>query len=73
VVLIEDKASGQSLIQELKRDTRLPILSIKVDSDKVSRAYAVTPSIETGRVFLVVLLVAGLAVVWWWWRRRQNT
>ena len=52
VVLVEDKASGQSLIQELKRDTRLPILAIKVDSDKVSRAYAVTPSIETGRVFL---------------------
>lgn len=40
------------MIQELKRDTRLPILAIKVDSDKVSRAYAVTPSIETGRVFL---------------------
>ena len=52
VVLVEDKASGQSLIQELKRDTRLPILAIKVDSDKVSRAYAVTPLIETGRVFL---------------------
>jgi predicted phage terminase large subunit-like protein len=52
VVLVEDKASGQSLIQELKRDTRLPILAIKVDSDKVSRAYAVTPSIETGWVFL---------------------
>jgi predicted phage terminase large subunit-like protein len=44
--------SGQSLIQELKRDTRLPIMPIKVDSDKLSRAYAVTPSIETGRVFL---------------------
>ncbi len=51
-VLVEDKASGQSLIQELKRDTRLPILAVKVDSDKVSRAYAVTPIIETGRVFL---------------------
>ncbi len=53
VVLVEDKASGQSLIQELKRDTRLPILAIRVDSDKVSRAYAVTPSIETGRVFVL--------------------
>ena len=51
-VLVEDKASGQSLIQELQRDTRLPILPVKVDSDKVSRAYAVTPIIETGRVFL---------------------
>jgi predicted phage terminase large subunit-like protein len=52
VVLVEDKASGQSLIQELKRDTRLPIFAIKVDTDKVTRAYAVTPLIETGRVFL---------------------
>ena len=52
VVLVEDKASGQSLIQELKRDTRLPILPIKADTDKISRAYAVTPIIETGRVLL---------------------
>jgi predicted phage terminase large subunit-like protein len=51
-LLIEDKASGQSLIQELQRDTTLPVLPVKVDSDKVSRAYAVTPTIEAGRVFL---------------------
>jgi predicted phage terminase large subunit-like protein len=51
-VLVEDKASGQSLIQELQRDTRLPILPIKADTDKVSRAYAVTPIIEAGRVLL---------------------
>jgi predicted phage terminase large subunit-like protein len=52
VVLVEDKASGQSLLQELQRDTKLPIRPVKVDSDKVSRAYAATPIIETGRVFL---------------------
>lgn len=51
-VLIEDKASGQSLVQELRRETNIPIVAIKVDSDKVSRAYAVTPMIESGRVFL---------------------
>jgi predicted phage terminase large subunit-like protein len=51
-VLVEDKASGQSLIQELRRETNIPIVPIKVDSDKVSRAYAVTPLIESGRVFL---------------------
>jgi len=51
-VLVEDKASGQSLIQELQRETRLPIVPVKVDSDKVSRAYAVTPTIEAGRVLL---------------------
>lgn len=51
-ILVEDKASGQSLIQELGRDTALPIVPIKVDTDKVARAFAVTPLIESGRVFL---------------------
>ena len=51
-ILVEDKASGQSLVQELQRDTMLPIVPIKVDTDKVSRAFAVTPLIESGRVFL---------------------
>lgn len=51
-VLIEDKASGQSLIQELKRGTRIPVIPIKVDADKVSRANAVTPLIEAGKVKL---------------------
>lgn len=52
-ILIEDKASGQSLVQELKRETRLPILPIKVDADKIARAYAVTPLFEAGRVLLL--------------------
>jgi predicted phage terminase large subunit-like protein len=51
-VLVEDKASGQSLIQELQRGTKLPILPIKVDTDKLARAQAVTPLIEAGRVYL---------------------
>ncbi|MGH7484519.1 MAG: phage terminase large subunit, partial [bacterium] len=51
-ILVEDKASGQSLIQELKRDTTFPVLPIKSDSDKVSRAFAVTPLCEAGKVFL---------------------
>ena len=51
-ILIEDKASGQSLIQELKRETNLSVVPIQVDSDKVSRAFAVTPIIESGRVYL---------------------
>jgi predicted phage terminase large subunit-like protein len=51
-VLIEDAASGQSLIQELKRETRLPIIPVRPDSDKVIRAFSVTPLIEAGKVFL---------------------
>jgi len=49
---VEDKASGQSLIQELQRDTKIPVMPVKVDKDKVARAYAVTPLIEAGKVFL---------------------
>jgi predicted phage terminase large subunit-like protein len=52
VVLVEDKASGQSLIQELHASTTLPIKPVKVDSDKVTRAHAVTGIVEAGKVFL---------------------
>jgi len=52
LVLVEDKASGQSLIQELQRNTRIPVLPVKVDRDKIARVYAATPIIEAGKVFL---------------------
>jgi predicted phage terminase large subunit-like protein len=52
VILVEDKASGQSLIQELKFSSALPVIPVKVDTDKYARAQAVTPLIEAGRVFL---------------------
>lgn len=51
-VLVEDKASGQSLIQDLKSDTLLPVVAIPKESDKVSCANAITALIESGRVFL---------------------
>ncbi len=51
-VLVEDKASGQSLIQALQRSTRLPVIPVKVSTDKESRAHATTPLFEAGRVFL---------------------
>lgn len=51
-IFIEDKASGQSLIQELNRNTRFAIKAIQVDRDKIARANASTPIIEAGKVFL---------------------
>ena len=51
-ILIEDQASGQCLIQELRYTSSLPIVAVKVDKDKLSRALAVTPLMECGRVFL---------------------
>lgn len=51
-ILIEDKASGQSLLQELQRNTKLPIKPIKVEQDKIARVNAITPLIEAGRIIL---------------------
>ncbi len=51
-VFIENKASGISLIQELKRETRLPVIKVDVDTNKMARAYAVTPVFEAGKIFL---------------------
>jgi predicted phage terminase large subunit-like protein len=51
-ILVEDKASGQSLIQELKQGTRYAVLPIKVDKDKLARAYSASPLVEAGRVFV---------------------
>ncbi len=45
-LLIEDAASGQSLIQSLKTSTRLPVLPIKPLGDKVARASSVSPLVE---------------------------
>ncbi len=44
VILVEDKASGQSLIQELKQSTRFPVLAIKVDADKLNLRLCREPS-----------------------------
>lgn len=53
-VLVEDAASGQSLVQEWKEDPELRryVKPIRVDSDKVSRAHAATPPIAAGEVYL---------------------
>lgn len=50
VVLIEKKASGQSLIQELRR-SGLPVKTYMPDKSKVARAYAVQAMLESGRVW----------------------
>lgn len=52
-VVIEDKASGQSLIQELRKETRIPIITFNPgDKDKVARAHSVSAVVESGRVLL---------------------
>ena len=49
-ILIEKKASGQSLIQDL-RMTGLPIFEFNPDRDKVARAYSITGLFHNGRIY----------------------
>lgn len=51
-VLIEDKASGQSLIQDLRRETPLGVVACQPMKDKVVRLSSVSALMEAGRVHL---------------------
>lgn len=51
-ILIEDKASGQSLIQELNPILKAPIIGILPYKDKIQRLSAVSIVIEGGQVWL---------------------
>jgi predicted phage terminase large subunit-like protein len=53
-VLIEDKGSGQSLVQELRESTTLTVVPIEPIGDKVSRMIGATGVIETGKVHLPI-------------------
>lgn len=54
-IYIENKGSGQSAIQSLKKDTSLPVIPINVEADfgksKLQRANAAAGYIESGRVY----------------------
>lgn len=52
VILIEDRDSGQALIQSLKQETTYPVVPIYPDMDKVIRAQAVSPMQESGRCLI---------------------
>lgn len=52
-LLIEDKASGQALLQDLKKEHyQLPLVPIKVNKDKFTRFASVSPLFEYGRIFI---------------------
>jgi predicted phage terminase large subunit-like protein len=52
VVLIEDKASGTQLIQELTEDGVRNVQRVKPERDKVMRMHAQTAAIENGFVYV---------------------
>lgn len=51
-VLIEDKASGQSLIQDLRNESTLPIVAIEPEGDKLTRARRCSGTVEAGLVYI---------------------
>ena len=50
-MLIEDKQTGQGIIQELQQYTSLPVVPIQVNKDKVARAWPLVPYWEANRIF----------------------
>ena len=57
--LVEDAASGQSLIQSYQRNVNFHLIPVKADRDKVSRAVASTPILDAGK----------LSVLFGWWNK----
>lgn len=54
-VIIEDSASGQSLVQDLRNETRLPVLTWSVgNASKQDRADATSDIVKAGRVILSI-------------------
>jgi predicted phage terminase large subunit-like protein len=51
-VLVEDKSSGQALVQDLRREPGCNPIALKVRADKITRFASVTPLFESGRIFL---------------------
>jgi predicted phage terminase large subunit-like protein len=51
-ILIEDKASGTSLVQYVKRNGLQGVVPVKPSSDKESRMYGQTPKLEAGSLYL---------------------
>jgi predicted phage terminase large subunit-like protein len=51
-ILIEDKSSGQAILQDLRRETKLPLIGINPEKDKITRASAVSAMVEAGKLAL---------------------
>jgi predicted phage terminase large subunit-like protein len=53
MLCIERAASGQSLIQVLRKEAKIPIVEMKPLKSKTTRLQAVTPFLESSRVFFL--------------------
>jgi len=51
-IYVEAKASGKSLVQQIRADTKLPVLEINDNDDKSARLHSVSGIVEAGKVRL---------------------
>jgi len=51
-MFMEDKSSGSSIVQRIRREGKFPIIPIQRNISKVVRFYNATPSIASGLVYL---------------------
>lgn len=51
-LLIEDKDAGQQLLQQLRKDTKIPVVGSTPEKDKETRLFTETGAIEAGGVWL---------------------
>lgn len=60
IILMEDKGSGQSLLQDLRRESDWPLVACLPRGDKVTRLSRISPVMEAGK-FLLPVQAAWLA------------
>jgi len=54
-IYVEGKGSGQSIVQTIRRETRFNIIEVQNGSDdKVTRCHAISPVVESLRIFYLV-------------------
>lgn len=53
LLVVEEKATGKSVIQRLQRAAGLPILGYTPTTDKIQRVNIVSPIVETGKVYVM--------------------
>jgi predicted phage terminase large subunit-like protein len=51
-IYVEAKASGKSLVQQIRTDTNYPILELRDNDDKTTRLHSVSGIVEAGKVRL---------------------
>jgi predicted phage terminase large subunit-like protein len=52
IILVEDKASGQSVIQDIRFNSTLPIVPFKTEKDKRARLNVASAHVEAGNFYL---------------------